>query len=183
MKFQDLQNPLRIRQLSQNQSDIDLIQKLFDAAPKYFQAIQRNPASTTEAEEALSVLPPNTSLEQKFNLGLFLNSELIGYADIINGYPDDSFAYLGLLIFSEQLQRSGFGKSAFALIEQLISSWTTVKTIRLGVADANDVTGFWKKMGFTPTGRILPCHQQQIKAQIIEMEKPVRRAGQKGLTC
>jgi ribosomal protein S18 acetylase RimI-like enzyme len=164
---------IEIRHLSITPDTVSAVQKLFEQAPRYFKAIQGHVAGPNEAQEALTVLPPNTRAEQKIGLGVYQNSELVGYVDLIDGYPTGKHAYLGLLLLSENKQRAGLGREAFQEIEKLVQSWPHIEIFRLGVADSNNVTGFWAKMGFAPTGRLLPCHQENIRAQIIEMEKRV----------
>lgn len=172
MKMKNVE--VEIRPLLFSTSTVEAIQNLFNRAPKYFKSIQGDIAGPHEAKEALTIRPPQTEPSQKHNLGVYLEHELIGYIDLIDGYPSRNYAYLGLLLFGEEIQNRGLGRTTFEKIESFVKSWAHIEILRLGVADTNDVTGFWQKMGFVRTGRILPCQQQNIKAQIIEMEKRVR---------
>jgi RimJ/RimL family protein N-acetyltransferase len=165
---------VEVRPLALSTSNIAAVQTLFDSAPRYFTAIQGNVAKPFEASEALTIRPPKTEPHQKHNLGIYADSELVGYVDLIDGYPSPRHAYLGLLLFGEGTQRTGLGRAAFQKVESLVQSWPHIEILRLGVADTNDVTGFWEKMGLVRTGRLLPCQQENIKAQIIEMEMRVR---------
>jgi ribosomal protein S18 acetylase RimI-like enzyme/predicted enzyme related to lactoylglutathione lyase len=165
---------IEMRRLNGSPEDIVTVQRLMEASPRYFLRVQNQIARSNEAREAFAALPPNTPPERKFCFGVYWAGELAGFADVILGYPDASYAYLGLLLFSESYQNQGLGRQAYQLIEEEISTWPDVKTIRLGVADTNDVGGFWRKMGFEPTGRRLPSHQPEIKASIIEMDKPIK---------
>jgi ribosomal protein S18 acetylase RimI-like enzyme/predicted enzyme related to lactoylglutathione lyase len=168
---------IEMRRLNGAPEDILLVQRLMESSPRYFLRIQNQIARSTEAREAFAALPPGTPPERKFCFGIYWAGELAGFADVILGYPDTSYAYLGLLLFSESYQNQGLGRQTYQLLEEEISTWPDVKTIRLGVAETNDVGGFWRKMGFEPTGRRLPSHQPEIKCSIIEMDKPIK-AGQ-----
>jgi GNAT superfamily N-acetyltransferase len=160
-----------IRPMPASAESAALVQRLFEASPRYFNAIQGSLAGPHEAAEALSALPPKTEVHQKHNLGIYLDSELVGYADLIKGYPTAKHAYLGLLIIDENHQEKGVGRAAFEELEKIAQTWSGIEIFRLGVIATNDVVGFWKKMGFAQTRRLLHSLKPNIKTKIVEMEK------------
>jgi RimJ/RimL family protein N-acetyltransferase len=151
---------------------IPKLQNLLEAAPQYNLKVEGRQPTPTAAEDTLNSGPPNFDFQNKHTFGFFRNDLLIGCVDIANGYPEKEIAYLGLLLIDESLQGLGLGTRAFHLVEAECAKWQ-VRKIRLSVAESNDVTGFWRKVGFVPTGRILNSHQKEIISQVIEMEKPL----------
>jgi len=146
------------------------IQRVFEAAPNYSQKVEGRLPVPTAAKDALLSGPPNFDMRNKFGFGFFNRDRLIGYIDIAKGYPEEGISYLGLLLIDESMHGKGLGTKAFELIQDEVRKWNCSK-IRLSVAETNDVQGFWEKMGFKPTGRVLKPHQAEIVCDVIEMEK------------
>jgi len=97
---------------------------------------------------------------------------MVGMADVVRGYPDETSAILGLLLIRESYQRSHFGNEAYVVIEKLIKSWPEIKKIRLSIVENNaTVMPFWKKMGFTETGEQKAYQSGAIHSHTIVMEK------------
>ena len=73
----------------------------------------------------------------------------------MRGYPTPDVAWLGLLLISEKYQRQGIGTSAFHLVADLVRSWGTCQRVRGAVVVTNeDVSAFWRGLGFDSTGEV-----------------------------
>lgn len=150
-------------------------QSILCAAALYHQKVLGAVACETQAEHELSKCPKEFPYSQKYTFLVDVDGARVGIVDLLRGYPEARYAYLGLLLFAEGSQRRGFGVRVYSLVERLIQNWSEVSRVRLGVAETNDVIGFWQKMGFERTGRIKPCAQPEVACRIIEMEKAVTR--------
>lgn len=154
--------------------DLIKLQKILEGAPGYHKKILGQPAMSDQAKKNLSERPPNFDKKNKFCFLVYDSTLIVAFIDLLRGYPKSHYAYLGLLIIPETLQKSGYGQQAYRLIEAEILKWNEIKVIRLGVANTNHVNGFWKKMGFKETGKISKCNEPEIKCKIIEMEKTLK---------
>lgn len=163
---------LRISRLQK--SNIEDVQKIMDSSPSYHRKIKGKPASFDEAQRIFALVPENFDVSDKYCFGLFKDNQLIGFSDILRGYPEANYAYLGLLIFPENLESKGFGRLSYSIIENELLTWPEINRVRLGVATTNDVCGFWEKMGFIKTGKVSRCDQPEVTCAIIEMEKQIR---------
>ncbi|MGZ3787032.1 MAG: GNAT family N-acetyltransferase [Bacteriovorax sp.] len=153
-----------------DESEIENVQRIFEEAPTYSLRAEGTMPKRDAAIMAFKEMPPDFDKTNKYCFGFYKDESLIGFIDILNGYPEKSIAYLGLLLLSEAHQKKGMGSIAYQLLEAEVRKWNSTK-IRLAVAESNDVSGFWSKMGFRPTGRILTAHNPDIISQVIEMEK------------
>lgn len=103
----------------------------------------------TEADETFTSTPPGFPLDQKFVLGIYLEDELIGAAELLNGYPEPDIAYIGLLLFKETHQKRGLGSLALDHITGLACQWGC-SAIRIAVIASNgEALGFWLRHGFS----------------------------------
>ncbi len=151
---------------------VSKLQNLLKAAPQYHLKVEGVLPGKNAARDALLSGPPGFEMKDKHGFGFFQNDLFLGYIDIANGYPKKGIAYLGLLLIDESFHGVGLGTRAFELIETEIKKWNCQK-IRLSVAETNDVVGFWEKMGFRKTGRVLKPQQTEIVCDVIEMEKSI----------
>lgn len=133
--------------------EMHLLQNVLEQAPIYHVRISGKPASSLAAQETLHALPEGMSYDDKYVLGIYWNDLLIGCADILRGYPNQSTAMIGLLLLSESYQGKGLGKMAYQQIEDFIFTWQEITTLRISIMKSNDsVTSFWSKMGFQDSG-------------------------------
>ena len=101
--------------------------------------------------------------------------EFIGCADILRGYPNQSPAMIGLLLFSESYQVKGLGKIAYQKIEDLIFTWQGITTLRISIMKSNYfVAVFWSKMGFRDSGIRKNIERNGIFDECMIFEKKVR---------
>ncbi len=106
-----------------------------------------------------------------YGIRLKESGKMIGITSYVpKGYKgDQSRAWIALFMISENYQKSGYGKKAYALIEKTIFTDTDVSRIALGVL-TNNQTGliFWGKMGYRPTDT---RSKDEHGHEIIVMEK------------
>ena len=68
--------------------------------------------------------------------------------DLVRGYPTETTAYIGLLLFSESHQGRGLGAQVLAYVRSLAQSWGC-RHLRIAVISTNvRAFGFWQREGF-----------------------------------
>jgi len=148
------------------------LQRVFEATPAYAQLITGTPPGPAEAQSTYSILPEGNSYEDKFVLGVYLGSEMVGCVDLIRGYPEPHVAHIGLLLLAEPFQHQGIGKAAYGLVEQYIRAWGNCTTVRAGVVRTNEaVLPFWQKLGFVPTGEVKPYQYSTVVSEVVILAK------------
>ena len=167
---------LTLRLLTAERADLDALQRVFEAAPGYFEAVTGGPVGKAEAQSELTSLPPGCSHDDKFVWGLYRGDEMIGCADVLRGYPDRPRAVIGLLLLTEHWQRQGLGRAFARLVEQTIGGWPEIERFRIGVIFTNPgALAFWRKLGYVETGEVKPG-APDFRGDIIVLEKPLVRA-------
>lgn len=147
------------------------LQAVHDAAPAYSQVVFGRLPDGTEAGETFTSTPPGFPLDQKFVLGIYLEDELIGAAELLKGYPEPDIAYIGLLLVKESHQKHGLGSLALAHITELACQWGCT-AIRIAVIASNgEALGFWLRHGFCELFRKdIPG----VTAEAIVMQRPIQ---------
>jgi GNAT superfamily N-acetyltransferase len=148
-----------------------IVQQLLEAAPTYSMNTEGAVSVGTDGRDTLAALPPNCTLEQKYVLVLKQRGTPIGVADLIQGYPDNETAFLGLMLLREDHQGRGLGRSFYRMIEEMAARKLGCKRIRIAVVDSNPVVPFWEKMGFRQTGVVRPHEGRNLKSLKRVMEK------------
>ena len=134
-------------------SNIDEVFELCKQNTNYYAHLKEQ-VTLDGVKSIISELPPNTTLNNKYFLGFYLNDKLVAILDLIDGYPKEHCAFIGLFMVDINLQGLGLGKN---IIKQLLRFLKNKKYIScdLGVIETNvEATEFWNKLGFTKTGQI-----------------------------
>ena len=150
------------------------LQAVHDSAPTYSQVVYGRFPDGTEAGETFTSTPPGFPLDQKFVLGIYLENELMGVAELLKGYPEGDIAYIGLLLFKESHQKQGLGSLALDHITELACQWGCT-AIRIAVIASNgEALGFWLRHGFSELFRKdIPG----VTAEAIVMQRPIPGPG------
>jgi uncharacterized protein len=158
------------------------LQSLIESDPGYTERVTGYPPGPSDALSLTVVRPEGVEAEQKHVLGAWRpgpgsRDELVAAVDLIRGYPDPSYAFVGLLLVRWELQGTGVGREVWRAIEDLVSGWDGVQRFRLAVVETNarPALGFWRAMGFTETGERKPYRYAHLQSTSIMMEKPVSR--------
>lgn len=164
-----------MEQLSLRLCSLDDAEKVFEiyqTSPGYFLKVDGCLPTLEMATFSLIDGPKKTGAKYKKEfLIIELEKTPIGVLDLHAHHPDEETCYLGLLLIDERLFSRGMGRKCFNLAENYIRRVLVCKKIRLGVSNDNDVTAFWKKMGFTPNGRTYEWKGEQKTTLVQEFDK------------
>jgi uncharacterized cupin superfamily protein len=148
--------------------------KVYTSSPKYFMSVEGTLPTKDLVLKNLTDLPLKKlpELEKEFFL-IQHNGEFIGVAELFHNHPNLGETYIGLLLLSEPLAGKGFGQRSFKLVEDYIKRAYKSKKIRIGVSQSNDVSGFWKKMGFQENGHSYTWGENKTSL-VTEFEKSLK---------
>lgn len=130
------------------------LQRLMESNPGYSQRVTGAVPAADAAIEALTALPPTARAEQKIDLGLWLDAELVGFADLIVGWPRTDTVHIGLLMIDGARQAEGLGKQLHEEVLALVQDYPSITTCRITIVDTNaaEAEPFWTSLGYRPTG-------------------------------
>lgn len=133
-------------------ADIGRMQRLFEASPRYFEAISGAPASATEGrDEFHSAVPPQWPMGRKWTIGFEAGGELAGLATLISDLFAQGVWHVGLFLLAEP--RWGGGGPLYRDLE----AWMLrqgARWLRLGVVLGNArAERFWRREGFSEVRR------------------------------
>ena len=129
----------------------DEADKVIMAAPKFYQGeFEADPEPGFIAELLEAPPPPGVSKVAVFPIGLREKgkAEFVGVAHMVLGYPTETTLFVGMIVFSEAVQKKGFGKE---LLTGLYD-WARpqgVDFVRIRVHPRHtEAGGFLDKMGY-----------------------------------
>ncbi|OKO87289.1 hypothetical protein AC629_14465 [Bradyrhizobium sp. NAS80.1] len=129
-------------------SDAAQVLRVFTEAPSYTQLVEGRPPSNADVDDFFNGMPTGKAATDKFTIGFYVGTDMLGCADVIRAYPASDCVFIGLLIFSEAHQSRGYGGTALRLIEELARGWGSTM-IQLAVISTNPrAFAFWQREGF-----------------------------------
>ena len=141
MNFENIFTQYKARKLTE--ADVPDILGLYLENAEYFKHCPPRPSRETVKEDMV-VLPPAKKAADKYFIGIFDGNFLVAVMDLIDRYPDDRTAFIGLFMVSKSRQRKGLSQALRA---------EGYRRIRLGYTKTNlSAQSFWIKQGFQPTG-------------------------------
>lgn len=150
MTISNFSTSFQVRKLTE--ADLEQVLALYQTNPLYFEHFPPLPSLESLANDLVNC-PPGKSLSDKYFLGFWDKNNLVAILDLIDGYPMEDTAYIGLFMVDANLSGQGLGSRIMAeLLPQLA---THFKKVRLGYVESNPQSSyFWSKVGFCPTGEI-----------------------------
>lgn len=149
MNFENIFTPYKARKLTE--TDVLDILGLYLENAEYFKHCPPRPSRETVKEDMV-VLPPAKKAADKYFIGIFDGDFLVAVMDLIDRYPDDRTAFIGIFMVSKSRQRKGIGTYIAKALSQTLRA-EGYRRIRLGYTKTNlSAQSFWIKQGFQPTG-------------------------------
>jgi len=142
------------------------VQRLLESNPDYTQRVEGDMPTASAAMEVLTTLPPQTSLNQKKDLGLFLDGDLLALADLIVGWPQATIAHVGLLMTHGKRHRQGLGRAVHQSVIEFLVQFPEIDTLRISIVDSNADAAqpFWSALGYEPTGEFSDYQAGTVKS-------------------
>lgn len=136
-----------------NREQINEIHELYLGNPLYFHHIHVDNVTADQVMDDLTALPPGKESRDKYFMGFYWKDQLAAVMDLIDGYPDDATAYIGLFMMNAEFQGRGMGSE---IVEQVCAFLKKqgFAHVRLGYVKGNPQSRqFWIKNRFLPVGR------------------------------
>ena len=135
-----------------NETDMDDIFSLCAENTTYYAHLRKTPSRELISDD-MTALPRGKSPADKYFLGFYDGGTLIAVMDLIDGYPDDTTAYIGFFMMRKDRQYRGIGTGIVAEVCDKLASFGFAQ-IKLAYVDTNkQAKCFWEKCGFIPDGK------------------------------
>lgn len=110
------------------------------------------PDPQEKARDFFTDCPPNCDPAASHRLGLFVEGQLSGLAELSFGFPEAGDAYLGLMLLAPRIRGQGHGAAFLREVETRARA-ARAPALYLGVLEINPKgRAFWQREGFGPTG-------------------------------
>ena len=130
-----------------NDLDVDSILEICKGNTLFYEYCEMKPTKEQIFHD-LHITPPGKDLSDKYYVGFYQKDILIAVMDLIDGYPKQDIAFIGLFMMNIDFQGKQIGTS---IISELTTYLKEIgKTaIRLAINKDNPQSNhFWKKNGF-----------------------------------
>jgi GNAT superfamily N-acetyltransferase len=151
-----VKNSITLSLLTDTPSHHARVQRVFEQTPAYALRTEGKLPGPDDGAEAFSSLAPGGTAEKK-SIWMIREGEFdVGVIDIYRGWNALHKIMIGLLLVIESAQGRGLGKTAYALLrDMLIAESNAYSSLRIGVIDTNVAAfPFWRKLGFMETGEV-----------------------------
>ena len=157
-----------------SEADSAEILAIFEKSPTYFARVDGVAPTMTSVTTALTDGPKKTveGYRKEFMI-VRLEGKPVGVIDFHANHPEEGVAYIGLLLFAEDQFGRGLGRRAFDLLIDYAKKTFKTKKFKLGVSDDNDVSEFWKKLGFTPSGHTFQWKGESKTTHVVEYHREI----------
>jgi RimJ/RimL family protein N-acetyltransferase len=155
--------------------DIPILQGFFDANPKYFLAVNGQPAMATEArDEFQNMFPEGWSFTKQWIIGFWREQDsLIGMANVVSDLLAPGVWHIGLFVVATSLHGSGAAQSIFAKLEDWARG-SGAQWLRMGVVEGNtQAERFWKKFSLVEVRKRDGVEMGRLTNTIRVMAKPL----------
>jgi ribosomal protein S18 acetylase RimI-like enzyme len=127
-----------------------LLQELHCRCADFIELITTKPIKGDEANELLHSLPINTNYNQKYVIGIFVETQkIIAVIDFIIGYPKENIMAIGLLLIDPAYRRQNLGSRILNCCLEKVAKIANIDVIQVVVQQQN-IPGynFWRKNNF-----------------------------------
>lgn len=147
---------------------------VFDDLRDYSRRVDGTDRRGHAVHDFVTARPPGCGPRDKHALVAYRHGVPTGLLDLIGDHPQPGTAFIGLLAVRESAHGAGLGRALYARAEHVMRFHLRARTARLAVVEANPVSGFWRTMGFGPTGEVRPYEGEAVRSRAILMEKALR---------
>ncbi len=114
----------------------------------FYSKTQFHELTLEECREDITALPPDTTIDQKFFLGIYEEDRMIAVLDYLEGYPTKDTAFIGLFMLDNEIHGMGIGKNIIDAFIRSAKENQYIK-VKLGCFETNEIGHrVWSKLGF-----------------------------------
>jgi GNAT superfamily N-acetyltransferase len=151
--------------------DLAAVEQAYAKAADYWTLADRAPPDAAKAATFFTDAPPGCDPARSHHLGLFVDGQLSGLAELSFGFPEAGDAYLGLMILSADMRGHGYGRTFLDKVEDLARTAGAENLFLAVLAENPRGLAFWQREGFRSTG--LSRHDPETGHTLTRLVKPL----------
>lgn len=152
--------------------DLEDVVKCIRSNARYNQITGDDKLTDDEIGRIFKEKPNEARIDQKKIMGFYQGNEIVTIADVIYGYPQEKYVFIGLLMVTQEKQGNGIGGIAYRKIEESAIA-LGYGYIQLAILIKNvNVYNFWQKLGFIEVEKRKGRDGQRV-VDVIVMEKQI----------
>ena len=157
------------------EADAPAVQAVLESNPGYTERVSGRPPAPGDGLDVLLDGPPDLKPGQKHCFGAWLDGTLVGIVDLLERWPNQRTAHIGLLIVHGAHEGEGIGRALHEYALSQVRSWKGVDTLRLGIVETNAAAAepFWSKLSYRPSGRVVPFVEGPVKTSVAVWTRPL----------
>lgn len=165
-----------VRDLNPERSDdVVALQQLLESAPDYSLRVSGVAPTGSAGRDALTVRPEGFPREQKFGIGVWSDDgrQLLGFADVLRGWPEAQTAHIGLLLVHGDSRGIGIGRAVHDAVVHRASEWGGIELLRLNTVESNATAAapFWRALGYRSTGATAEYRSGSVTSSTMVWER------------
>jgi len=157
-----------------DESDEADVRAVLQSQAAYTERVTGLPPGPADALSLLLSRPPGVADDDKAVFGAQLGGRLAAVVDVLRSWPDPRTVHVGLLLVHRGLEGRGVGRRTHELLVERASRWPGLDRLRLAVVQTNaEVEGFWRALGYTPTGEAKPYRYAALQSEARIFTRPL----------
>jgi len=122
--------------------------EVYDTNQEFFLLTQDRKATLDSSINDIDAVPPNCGAEQKVYVSIWKSGKIVGVMDLIEGYPEETAFWIGLLLIHGDMQGKSIGSKIVRAVLNAAEA-SGYESAQLGVIENNaKAISFWQKHGF-----------------------------------
>lgn len=145
IEIEKLSDKYRVRKLDED--DVEEIRQICLSNPLFYEYTQAR-SGYDDIRHDMQTCPDGKGPEDKYYVGLFDDQGMIAVMDLIDGYPDETTAFIGFFMMRKDAQGKGTGSAIVSHVCDYLKE-AGFSAVRLCINQGNpQSTHFWTKNGF-----------------------------------
>jgi len=161
----------RTESLELTAEDLAEIQGLRLRAADFFVEVGDEPPTIESLESDLADLPDGSTRADEVIYRGYADGVLVGYAEVLRGWPAEDSWVIGILLVDSALRGSGFGHEIAEAVAHDAKA-AGVRSLLVGVISSRTRSlAFWKREGFTTEALRRPLTIGTTEHEVVRLER------------
>ncbi len=149
------------------------VKDIYDSNLDFFMITEGEPAQLEKSVNDTELVPPGLSPDKKIFAAFSKNGKPVAILDLLEGFPDETCCWIGLLLVHRDLHGKGIGRELTSAVEKTAVS-KGYNSIMLGVVTQNiKALRFWSSLGFEKIRESVIARENKPDQNITVMKKPL----------
>jgi len=146
----------------------NLVLDLYKDCHEYFEIVEDKKPGMEHVVELFEDVPPGKEIEDKFIIGIYTGSRLMGVVDLIRDYPEAKSWIIGLYMIHPDFRSSGLAQVVHSKLAEFVDKAGGEKIV-IGVVEDNTIAlKFWSKLGYKRSREVTQTYGNKTSLIFVE---------------